>query len=97
VGERRGTICNRTVKKVACPLIVLSYDRTEYCFMSVSVLQQLGRSNSLIRSFKYFSGMLNVVGPFLECERVPFAARHGEEVAAINMDRCCDLIKRIGN
>jgi hypothetical protein len=34
--------------------------------------KQHGRRNPLTRSFNYFSGVLDVMGPFLEGARVPF-------------------------
>lgn len=44
---------------------------------------------------KYLSGVLDIKGPLLERLRVPLASRHGEEVAAVDVERCRDLIERI--
>ena len=44
---------------------------------------------------KYLSGMLDIERPLLKRPRVPLASRHGEEVAAVDVERGCDAIERI--
>jgi hypothetical protein len=41
---------------------------------------------------KYLSGVLDIKGPLVERLRVPLASRHGEEVAAVDVERYRDLI-----
>ena len=56
-----------------------------------------GRREAFVCFCKYFSGVLDVEGLLLKRPRVPFTSGHGEEIAAIDVDRCGDLIERISH
>ena len=44
---------------------------------------------------KHLSGVFYIERPLLKRLRVPLASRHGEEVATVDVERCCDPIERI--
>src|SRR5512135_555565 len=58
---------------------------------------RIGKRQPFVRFGKYFSGVLNVKGPLLKGLWIPFAARRGEEIAAVNVDRRGDLIEWVGD
>ena len=79
-------------KKASIPFFI-SLSKPEQSYSSTA-----NNSGDAIRSFACSNTSLACsCRPFLECARVRFAARHGEEVAAIDMDRRCDVMKRIRN
>jgi len=54
-----------------------------------------GRSKAFVGFFKHLSGVVDVEGLLLQRAGVPFASRRGEEIAAVDVDRRCDLVERI--
>src|SRR4026209_2871701 len=58
---------------------------------------QLGRREAFVCFGKYFSGVLDIEGLLSQRPRIPFTSGHGEEIAAVDVDGCRDLIERISH